>query len=162
MTERNFSPAAALPAAVIGSGVMWALAGRLRRKHGIPAGGERAALCTALDEFVAAVDAGGSGSGSGGAPLFHGGASPDLADVAVFGTLRAVRGLDTETDMLAGSRIGPWLAGMRRELGARAGRWGETGDADGAAGTGAAALRGSALEHRVGEATAAVTGRARG
>ena len=126
MTRRNFSSVTALPAAVVGSVVMWGLAGRLRARQGVANGGERTALCGALDEFVDAIAAAGGGR-------FHGGAAPDLADLAVFGSLRAVQGLDTERDVMTGSRIGPWLTAMHAELSARA-------------------PGGSALECRVGEA----------
>ena len=62
-----------------------------------------------------------------------GGPRPDLSDAAVWGVLRAVRGLQTETVMLdpAHSRIGAWYTAMRAEMEKRGG---------------------SALVHRVGEA----------
>ena len=121
MTARNFSPAAAvLPARVIGSVAMWGLSGRLKAKYGI-VGDPRPPLYTALDTWVAGV---------GPHRPFMGGHSPGLADAALWGVLRAVRGLPTESDVLQHSRIGPWFGAMAREM-------------DGV---------GSALQHRVGEA----------
>ena len=123
MTQRNFSPAAAvLPARVVGSLAMWGLSGRLKARYGIT-GDVRVALYAALDEWV--------DSGVGEGRPFLGGARPNLADAAVWGVLRSVRGLSTETDMLAHSRIGGWHARMAAAL--------EEGG-------------GSRLVHRVGEA----------
>lgn len=43
---------------------------------------------------------------------FHGGRSPDLADLDVYGVLQSIRGHDVYRDMVASTRIGPWLEKM--------------------------------------------------
>jgi microsomal prostaglandin-E synthase 2 len=48
---------------------------------------------------------------------FLGGASPDLADLAVFGVVRAVTGTDTFNDLMQNSRIGGWYARMFEAVG---------------------------------------------
>lgn len=52
----------------------------------------------------------------GGRP-FMGGASPGLADVALFGVLRAVRGFDTFRDAVAHTQVGPWFGRMEAAVG---------------------------------------------
>ena len=52
----------------------------------------------------------------GGRP-FLGGSSPDLADLAVFGVVRAVTGTDTFNDLMQNSRIGGWYARMFEAVG---------------------------------------------
>lgn len=48
---------------------------------------------------------------------FLGGSSPNLADLAVFGVLRAVQGTDTYNDVMAHTRIGPWVVRMTLAVG---------------------------------------------
>eukprot|EP00698_Gefionella_okellyi_P012246 TRINITY_DN3290_c0_g1_i1.p1 TRINITY_DN3290_c0_g1~~TRINITY_DN3290_c0_g1_i1.p1 ORF type:complete len:174 (+),score=28.44 TRINITY_DN3290_c0_g1_i1:483-1004(+) len=48
---------------------------------------------------------------------FLGGDAPNLADLAVYGILRCIEGLDTHRDILANSRIAPWYARMRTVVG---------------------------------------------
>lgn len=125
LTERNFSALAALPAQAVGSVAMYALAARRRRERGWHE--PRAALRAGLASWAAALN---------GSP-FLGGARPNLADVEIFGMLRAVRSLDTWREVLGGAQsetaaAAAWYARMEATVGP------------------------SSLLHRVGEAPPAV------
>jgi microsomal prostaglandin-E synthase 2 len=123
-------------ARVAGSVLMWRVGSGMPKKYGIE-GDLRAALYRDLDAFVDAVDAGaargggdkaaakGGGGGKAGAPAagggaggrFLGGAAPNLGDLAVYGVIRAIRGTNTYNDMVAHSRILPWLQRMDAAVG---------------------------------------------
>lgn len=47
---------------------------------------------------------------------FMGGSRPNLADLAVYGVLSSVEGLDTFKDLLHNTRIGPWYWAVKKEL----------------------------------------------
>lgn len=51
---------------------------------------------------------------------FHGGAAPDLADLAVFGVVRSVTGTDTFNDLMHHTRIGGWYEAMFTAVGTSA------------------------------------------
>lgn len=53
---------------------------------------------------------------------FHGGDAPDLADLAVFGVIRAVAGTDTFNDLMHGTKIGTWYEAMFKAVGGSARR----------------------------------------
>lgn len=91
----------------VGSTAMWLAQGRLKRKYGIE--DERGALYAAVAEWEGALEA------SGGA--FAGGAAPHMGDVAVFGALRAIEGMDAHRDILENTALGPWYARMRALVG---------------------------------------------
>lgn len=76
------------------------------KKYGIE-GDLRTALYACLDEFVAALNG----------RAFMGGAAPNLADLAVFGVLRAVETTPTWADAMAHSKIAPWYERMRAAVG---------------------------------------------
>ena len=48
---------------------------------------------------------------------FCGGSEPNLADLAVFGVLRAVKTLDTFSDAMENTNAKPWYERMRVEVG---------------------------------------------
>jgi microsomal prostaglandin-E synthase 2 len=75
------------------------------RRHGIT--DERAALYAAVGDWLGAV----------GPRDFHGGGAPDLADLAVFGVLRSVEGLDTFGDTMANTEVAAWYDRMRSAVG---------------------------------------------
>jgi len=131
MTRRNFHPLAAEAAKWFGALVhAHLIQGRLKARLGVA--DERAALFAAADEWAAAL----------GGRAFLGGARPNLADLAVFGTLRAIDGLDASRDLLAEGRAG---GGGGGDSGRAFAEW--VGRMRGAVG-------GSALLHRVFEAPA--------
>ncbi|CAM9727034.1 unnamed protein product [Phaeothamnion confervicola] len=98
---------------VLGATAMWAAQGKLKKKYGID--DERAALFAALTKWSAALD-GGDGGDGGGQP-FAGGDRPHLGDVAVFGCIHAIHGLDTHADVLRGAGLEGWYGRMQRVLG---------------------------------------------
>jgi microsomal prostaglandin-E synthase 2 len=105
VTEKgNFGTFARYAAKYTGAAAMYAISGKLKKKYGIV--NEREELYAAADDFANAV---------GDDRPFHGGDAPDLADMAVFGVLRAIQliGADTWQDLQAHSRIGPWFARMQ-------------------------------------------------
>jgi microsomal prostaglandin-E synthase 2 len=108
MTRRNFAPWAATAAKWFGAVVhAHVIQGRLKAKLGVQ--DERAALFAAADEWAAAL----------GGRDFLGGAAPNLADLSVFGTLRAIDGLDASRDLLAArpGEFAAWVARMRTRVG---------------------------------------------
>eukprot|EP00850_Spirogloea_muscicola_P003114 SM000012S25376 [mRNA] locus=s12:739095:740854:- [translate_table: standard] len=107
-TNGNFTAWERAAAKYSGAAAMYFIGKRLKKKHGI--GDERADLYAAANEWVAVLD---------GRP-FMGGAKPNLADLAVFGVLRPVRGLRTGADLVEHSRIGEWYDRMAAEVGASA------------------------------------------
>ena len=110
LTQRNFSPVAALPAQAAGAVIMYVVAARRRRERGWT--DARAALRAGVGEWTAAL---------AGEP-FLGGARPNLADIEVFGMLRSIRGLDTWREVLApdaagAAPIAAWYARMEARVG---------------------------------------------
>jgi microsomal prostaglandin-E synthase 2 len=120
-------------ARVAGAVLMWKVGQGMPKKYGIE-GDLREALYRDLDAFADAVDGGsgagggvgggwlkkskGGGGGGGGSRPFLGGSRPDLADLAVYGVIRAIRGTNTYNDMVEHSRIGAWLERMDAAVGA--------------------------------------------
>lgn len=49
-----------------------------------------------------------------------GGDQPGLADVSLFGMVRAVRGMTTFADLMANTELRPWFERMERAVGASA------------------------------------------
>ena len=108
MTKRNFPSWSAVPAKYFGALVHAHLVqGRLKKKLGVD--DERGALYAAAQKWVDAVDARGGN--------FLGGNEPNLADLSVFGTFRAIEQLDAAKDLIANTRIGPWAERMKLKVG---------------------------------------------
>ncbi|KAL6770622.1 TEF18 [Auxenochlorella protothecoides x Auxenochlorella symbiontica] len=98
-------------ARVAGAGMMWALSGRLKKKYGID-GDSRKELYADAEYWVRGLQG----------RTFHGGDAPDLADLAVFGVIRAVAGTDTFNDLMHGTKIGTWYEAMFKAVGGSARR----------------------------------------
>jgi microsomal prostaglandin-E synthase 2 len=73
---------------VLGPVAMWAAQGKIKKKYDID--DERKAMFHAIYEWADAIDQRND--------IFHGGNTPSLADVCVFGCLRSITGLDTHTE----------------------------------------------------------------
>jgi len=73
---------------------------KLKKKHNIEE--ERPALYEEMNKFMDAV----------GTRQFLGGNKPNLADLATFGVLRAVRGMDTWKDVMDNTKVLPWYERM--------------------------------------------------
>lgn len=91
---------------VAGALLMWQIGQRMPKKYNIE-GDLREALYADANKFIAAV----------GSQSFMGGAKPNLADLAMFGVLSAIRGTDTYNDLILNSSIGQWLGRMAQTVG---------------------------------------------
>jgi len=108
MTKRNFPSWSAIPAKYFGALVHAHLVqGRLKKKLGV--NDERKALYEAAQKWIEAIELQGG--------EFLGGDSPNLADLAVFGTFRAIDQLDAAKDLIANTPIGPWAERMKKRVG---------------------------------------------
>mmetsp|Transcript_2822 Transcript_2822/g.4592 ORF Transcript_2822/g.4592 Transcript_2822/m.4592 type:complete len:99 (-) Transcript_2822:581-877(-) len=70
---------------------------------------ERKALHDSLAKWIEAV----------GSKDFYGGSHPNLADLCVFGTIRAIEGYATHTNVLTETQVGPWYDRMASVVGDR-------------------------------------------
>lgn len=86
---------------LIGSFFMWAAQGKIKKKYAID--DERAAVTGAIEHWL--------GEGVGKA-LFAGGTRPNLADVAVFGAIKAIDRTDTWRELMAETQVAPWYGRM--------------------------------------------------
>ncbi|GMF21650.1 unnamed protein product [Phytophthora lilii] len=107
LTEGKFTPMERRMSKYAGAVVMYLIAKRSKKKYGIE--DERQALYSALDSWVEAV---------GDKRPFLGGEEPNMADLSVFGVLRAMHGLDTYNDMMRETKIEPWFTRMTAKVGA--------------------------------------------
>jgi microsomal prostaglandin-E synthase 2 len=78
---------------------------RLKKRHNIT--DERAALYEEVGKWTSAL----------GNRKFMGGELPNLADVAFFGVLRAVKGFDTYRDVMEHTKLLPWIERMEAAVG---------------------------------------------
>eukprot|EP00198_Chlamydomonas_reinhardtii_P011681 XP_001701018.1 glutathione S-transferase-related protein [Chlamydomonas reinhardtii] len=95
-----------------GAVMMWQIGKRMPAKYGIE-GDLRVALYDTANDFV-------DGALAGGKKRFAGGERPNLADLAAFGVIRAVRQTGAFRDLMANSRIAPWFAAMEEAVGGSA------------------------------------------
>ncbi|POM73587.1 Prostaglandin E synthase [Phytophthora palmivora] len=107
LTEGKFTPMERRMSKYAGAVVMYLIAKRSKKKYNID--DERQALYTALDSWVDAI---------GDKRPFLGGEEPNMADLSVFGVLRAMHGLDTYNDMMRETNIEPWFTRMTAKVGA--------------------------------------------
>ncbi|KAF4317402.1 hypothetical protein BBO99_00008072 [Phytophthora kernoviae] len=106
LTEGKFTPMERWMSKYAGAVIMYLIAKRSKKKYGIE--DERQALYSALDSWVAAV---------GDTRPFLGGDEPNMADLSVFGVLRAMDGLDTYSDMMRETSVEPWFTRMTAKVG---------------------------------------------
>ncbi|RMX69967.1 hypothetical protein KXD40_009656 [Peronospora effusa] len=107
LTEGKFTPMERRVSKYVGAVVMYLIAKRSKKKYEID--DERQALYSALDNWVDAI---------GDKRPFLGGNEPNMADLSVFGVLRAMHGLDTYNDMMRETNIKPWFTRMMVKVGA--------------------------------------------
>jgi microsomal prostaglandin-E synthase 2 len=93
-------------ARVSGAVLMWQIGQRMPKKYGLE-GDLREALYADLREWLQAL----------GSRRFMGGDKPNLADLAVFGVLRAVEKTPTFNDAVANTHIGGWYVRMSQTVG---------------------------------------------
>lgn len=100
-TKGNFTIVERYVAQVVGVVMMHGLSKFvLKKKHHIEE--ERPALYAAMDDFTDAL----------GSRHFLGGNKPNLADISVFGVIKAVRGMDTWKDLMDNTKVLPWYERM--------------------------------------------------
>lgn len=110
----HFSALDKLSNQLVGSFAMWMAQGKIKKKYAIE--DERAAVVGAINHWVDE----GVGSSS-----FAGGARPNLADVAVFGCLKAIDRTDAFAEIMHETTVAPWYGRMSEAVGpgsARTGR----------------------------------------
>ncbi|KAL0478644.1 prostaglandin E synthase [Acrasis kona] len=88
-----------------GSVAMWAVSKKLAKRHNIT--NEREAIYQCGYEWYDQIKD----------KQFHGGDKPDLADLAVYGVLSSVEGLQTFHDLFENVELGPWYDRTRKAVG---------------------------------------------
>ncbi|XP_069025420.1 prostaglandin E synthase 2 [Embiotoca jacksoni] len=102
--EGKFSTFEGFVAKYVGAAAMFLISKRLKSRHNLQ-DDVRQELYKAVDEWVAAV---------GKKRKFMGGDQPNLADLAVFGVLRVMEGLEAFDDMMANTKVKYWYRRMER------------------------------------------------
>lgn len=105
LTEGKFTLMERQMSKYAGAIIMYLIAKRSKKRYEID--DEREALYSALASWVEAV----------GDRSFLGGSEPNMADLSVFGVLRAMDGLDTYKDLMDNTSIKPWFARMTEKVG---------------------------------------------
>ncbi|CAH0474399.1 unnamed protein product [Peronospora belbahrii] len=106
LTEGNFTSMERRMSKYAGAMVMYLIAKRAKKKYEID--DERLTLYSALKNWVDAI---------GDKRPFLGGQEPNMADLSVFGVLRAMHGLDTYNDIMRETDIAPWFTRMSLKVG---------------------------------------------
>ncbi|KAL7828567.1 hypothetical protein SRHO_G00322010 [Serrasalmus rhombeus] len=88
----------------VGAAAMWIISKRLKNRHNLQED-VRQDLYKAVNDWMAAV---------GKKKLFMGGESPNLADLAVFGVLRVMEGLQAFNDMMENTKVKNWYRRMEK------------------------------------------------
>nr|XP_060613175.1 prostaglandin E synthase 2 [Anolis sagrei ordinatus] len=104
--EGKFGPVEGLFAKYVGAAAMFFIGKRLKSRHHLQ-DNVREDLYKAANDWVKAV---------GKKRMFMGGAQPNLADLAVFGVLRVMEGLEAFDDMMAHTKIQPWYHRMEAAI----------------------------------------------
>ena len=89
----------------VGATAMWAAQGKIKKKYNID--NEREALFKALEDWTNAL----------GDKPYCGGKVPNLGDLAVYGCIKAIEGLDTHKDILQHTKVGPWYQRVQEAVG---------------------------------------------
>ncbi|XP_028269231.1 prostaglandin E synthase 2 isoform X2 [Parambassis ranga] len=88
----------------VGAAAMFLISKRLKNRHNLQ-DDVRQDLYKAVNDWVAAI---------GSKRKFMGGDQPNLADLAVFGVLRVMEGLEAFDDMMANTKVKYWYRRMQR------------------------------------------------
>ncbi|KAM9701155.1 prostaglandin E synthase 2-like [Menidia menidia] len=102
--EGKFGPVEGFFAKYVGAAAMFIIAKRLKSRHNLQED-VRQDLYKAVNEWVAAI---------GKSRKFMGGEKPNLADLAVFGVLRVMEGLQAFDDMMENTKVKFWYRRMER------------------------------------------------
>ena len=93
---------------LIGAFAMWMAQGKIKKKYQID--DERAAVREALATWM---------SGGVGDKPFAGGDRPNMADVCVFGALKAIDRTDAHAEIMAETSVAPWYDRMHQAVSSR-------------------------------------------
>lgn len=104
--EGKFGAMEGAMAKYVGAAAMYLISKRLKSRHHLQ-DDVREDLYAAADKWVAAV---------GRERPFMGGQKPNLADLAVYGVLRVMEGLEAFEDLMRHTRIGPWYLRVERAI----------------------------------------------
>ncbi|XP_042334940.1 prostaglandin E synthase 2 [Sceloporus undulatus] len=104
--EGKFGPVEGLFAKYVGAAAMFIISKRLKSRHHLQ-DDVREDLYKAANDWVKAV---------GKHRMFMGGAQPNLADLAVYGVLRVMEGLEAFDDMMTHTKIQPWYRRMEAAI----------------------------------------------
>lgn len=104
--EGKFGAVEATMAKYVGAAAMYLISKRLKSRHHLQ-DDVRADLYEAANKWVTAV---------GKDRPFMGGQKPNLADLAVYGVLRVMEGLDAFNDLMRHSHIQPWYLRMEQAI----------------------------------------------
>ncbi|KAG8447947.1 hypothetical protein GDO86_015163 [Hymenochirus boettgeri] len=100
--EGNFGTVEGAFAKYVGAAAMYFISKRLKRRHNLQ-DNVRQDLYEAANEWMRAV---------GKHRKYMGGSQPNLADLAVYGVLRVMEGLESFDDLMENSKIKPWYQRM--------------------------------------------------
>ncbi|KAH0615582.1 hypothetical protein JD844_005028 [Phrynosoma platyrhinos] len=104
--EGKFGPVEGAFAKYVGAAAMFFISKRLKSRHHLQ-DNVREDLYKAANDWVKAV---------GKHRMFMGGAEPNLADLAVYGVLRVMEGLEAFDDMMTHTNIQPWYHRMEAAI----------------------------------------------
>ncbi|XP_027012997.1 prostaglandin E synthase 2 [Tachysurus fulvidraco] len=90
----------------VGAAAMWIISKRLKSRHNLQ-DDVRQDLYKAVNDWVAAI---------GKNKKFMGGEKPNLADLAVFGVLRVMEGLQAFDDMMENTKVKKWYGRMQNAM----------------------------------------------
>ena len=101
---------------------MWIIGKRLKKRHNLK-DDVRQSLYDETRAWLKAIKSTAPRDASG-IPLgpFMGGESPDLSDLAVYGSLNAIAGCDAFLDLCANTNIKPWYDAMQKAVNSKAGQ----------------------------------------
>lgn len=105
-THGNFGGMTRVLSKYTGALAMYLVSKKLKKKYNIEE--ERPALYDAANEWMTAV---------GQDRPFMGGERPNLADLAVYGVLRSIEGLDAWHDLIENTNIGVWYGRVSKSIG---------------------------------------------
>ncbi|XP_015281955.1 PREDICTED: prostaglandin E synthase 2 isoform X2 [Gekko japonicus] len=105
--EGKFGTLEGFFAKYVGAAAMFFISKRLKSRHHLQ-DNVREDLYKAADDWVKAI---------GKHRMFMGGTQPNLADLAVYGVLRVMEGLEAFDDMMTHTKIQPWYRHMEAAIG---------------------------------------------
>ena len=105
MDVPHFSMADKWANQLVGSFFMWMAQGKIKKKYAID--NEREAVVNGINKWM--------GEGVGAGP-FAGGATPNFADVCVFGCLKAIDRTTAWSEIMAETSVAPWYGRMREAV----------------------------------------------